>query len=175
MTTPTLLKPLNAAALLRLFRGILLVAPWIVWLFLSDVALSLLLPVSFVAPNTAYHLSSKIAYLVWRWLQAIFTNANGARITISGSHLPQQESALVVANHVDWVDIFAVQHLAIKAGMLSRCRWFAKQQLKWVPFLGWGLWAMGMPLISRQWDKDQKELDRVFKGPKQRRWPICEF
>lgn len=31
---------------------------------------------------------------------------------------------------------------------------------------------MGMPLISRRWDKDQKELDRVFRGPKQYRWPI---
>jgi hypothetical protein len=88
MTTPTLLKPLNSGALLRLFRGVLLVAPWIVWLFLSDVALLLLLPVSLVAPNTAYHLSSKIAYLVGRWLQEIFTNANGARITVSGTHLP---------------------------------------------------------------------------------------
>jgi 1-acyl-sn-glycerol-3-phosphate acyltransferase len=85
-----------------------------------------------------------------------------ARITVSGIHLPLQESAVVVANHVDWVDTFAVQHLAIKAGMLSRCRCFAKQQLKWVPFLGWSLWAMGMPLISRQWDKDQNELDREF-------------
>ncbi|KAL9106073.1 MAG: hypothetical protein Q9227_008859 [Pyrenula ochraceoflavens] len=57
--------------------------------------------------------------------------------------------------------------------MLGRCRYFAKQQLKWVPFLGWGLWAMGMPLISRNWDKDQIELDRVFSGPKSG-WPICK-
>jgi hypothetical protein len=33
---------------------------------------------------------------------------------------------------------------------------------------------MGMPLISRKWDKDQQELDRVFRVPKTFKWPICE-
>lgn len=175
MTTPTLVKPFDARALLSLLRGLSLVAPWLLYLFASDIALSLLLPLSFVAPSAVYHMSSKIAYLVWRWIQLIFTNSNGARISVSGSTIPENESALIVANHVSWTDFYMIQHLAIKAGMLGRCRWFAKQQLKWVPFLGWGLWAMGMPLISRRWDKDQQELDRVFKGPKQYRWPICEL
>ena len=31
-----------------------------------------------------------------------------------------------------------------------------------------------MPLISRRWDKDQRELDRVFRGPKAYKWPICK-
>lgn len=66
-----------------------------------------------------------------------------------------------------------IQALAIKSGMLGRCRWFAKQQLKWVPFLGWGLWAMGMPLVSRNWVRDREELDRVFGGIRDDRWPIC--
>jgi 1-acyl-sn-glycerol-3-phosphate acyltransferase len=166
MTTPTLVKPFDARALLSLLRGLFLVAPWLLYLFASDIALSLLLPLSFVAPSAAYHVSSKIAYLVWRWIQLIFTNSNGAPISVSGSTIPENESALIVANHVSWADFYMIQHLAIKAGMLGRCRWFAKQQLKWVPFLGWGLWAMGMPLISRRWDKDRQELDRVFKGPK---------
>lgn len=59
--------------------------------------------------------------------------------------------------------------------MLGRCRYFAKQQLKWVPFLGWGLWAMGMPLVSRNWMSDQHEMDRVFRGVVQRQWPMCKL
>lgn len=175
MTTPTLLKSFDLRALLSLLRGVCLVAPWLVYLFASDILLSLLLPLSFVAPTAVFDMSSKIAYAVWRWIQLIFTHSNGARISVSGSTIPERESALLVANHVSWVDFYMIQHLAIRAGMLGRCRWFAKQQLKWVPFLGWGLWAMEMPLISRKWDKDRKELDRVFKGPKQHRWPICEL
>ncbi|EME38027.1 hypothetical protein DOTSEDRAFT_75999 [Dothistroma septosporum NZE10] len=56
--------------------------------------------------------------------------------------------------------------------MLGRCRYFAKSQLKWVPFLGWGLWAMGMPLVSRKWTRDQREMERVFRGILRRRWPV---
>ncbi|KAJ9648284.1 hypothetical protein H2199_001137 [Coniosporium tulheliwenetii] len=48
--------------------------------------------------------------------------------------------------------------------MLGYCRWFAKQQLRWVPFLGWGLWAMGTPLVSKEWTKDRAKMDKVFRG-----------
>ena len=175
MSTSTILQPLKLHALYTNTRAILLLLPWIVHLFISDLVLSLLLPVSFLLPKAAYHVSSKIAYLVWKGIQVIFTKANGACITISGDELPPGESAVVLANHISWTDFYLIQELAIRSGMLGRCRWFAKQQLKWVPFLGWGLWAMGMPLISRTWDKDRKELERVFRGPKQYRLPICRF
>lgn len=154
-------------------RGMVIITPWLLHLLGSDVVLSLLLPVSFVAPTTAYNLSSRIASWVWQGVQTIFTRFNRAQITVSGDTLPPGESAVVIANHVAWSDFYLIQHLALQAGMLGRCRWFAKQQLKWVPFLGWGLWAMGMPLISRRWDKDSKELERVFRGPRLYRWPIC--
>jgi 1-acyl-sn-glycerol-3-phosphate acyltransferase len=41
-------------------------------------------------------------------------------------------------------------------------------------FLGWGLWAMNMPLVSRRWMSDQREIDRVFRRVLERKWPICE-
>jgi 1-acyl-sn-glycerol-3-phosphate acyltransferase len=148
------------------------VTPWILHLLGTDLLLSLLLPVSIFAPTLAYHVSSRLAYWIWNGIQRIFTRWNGAQITISGHRLPQKESAIVIANHVSWTDFYMIQELALRAGMLPYCRWFAKQQLKWMPFLGWGLWAMGMPLVSRNWDKDQRELQRVFKGPKTYKWPI---
>ena len=73
------------------------------------------------------------------------------------------ESAIVVANHVAWTDLYLVQDVAQRAGMLGQCRWFARMQLRWVPFLGWGLWAMGMPLVGRNWTRDRKELEDVFR------------
>lgn len=149
--------------------------PWLVHLFVADVALSALLPVSALLPNVCYNLSSIIAESVWRGVQAIFTRINGANIVVSGAEkLPENESAIVISNHVEWTDFYMIQELALQKGMLGRCRWFAKQQLKWVPFLGWGLWAMGMPLVSRKWTTDSKEMDRVFKGVLQRQWPMCK-
>ena len=147
--------------------------PWLVHLLVADISLSALLPVSSAFPNLAYNLSSGIAESVWRGIQFIFTRINRANIVVSGDELPHGESAIVVSNHVEWTDFYMIQALAIKARMLGRCRWFAKQQLKWVPFLGWGLWAMGMPLVSRKWMVDKREMDRVFHGVIKRKWPLC--
>ena len=94
---------------------------------------------------------------------------------MSGDDLPQGESAIVISNHVSWTDFYMIQALALRAGMLSRCRWFAKIELRWVPLLGWGIWAMGMPMVSRKWTKDKAELDRVFAGITERKWPTCQY
>ncbi|KAH8893813.1 1-acyl-sn-glycerol-3-phosphate acyltransferase [Thozetella sp. PMI_491] len=152
-------------------RGLAITVPWLAWLLVADLLLSLLLLVKAFAPDLVYDLSSGIASGVWRWIQFIFEGLNGAVITTSGDPLPAGESAIVVANHVGWSDFYMIQALALRAGMLGRCRWFAKIQLRSVPFLGWGLWAMGFPLVSRNWMKDKGELDRVFRGIVDRRWP----
>lgn len=150
--------------------------PWVGHLLIVDVLLSALLLVSPIAPDLAFRVSSAIAESVWRGIQIIFTRINRAKIVVSGAeNLPRGESAIVISNHVEWADFYMIQELAIKAGMLGRCRWFAKQQLKWVPFLGWGLWVMGFPLVSRRWTKDQREMNRVFHGVLERKWPICKF
>lgn len=158
----------------RTLRGILLTTPWLLHLLLADLLLSLLLPFSPFIPDRVYNASSSIASSVWTSVQTLFTTTNSARITISGQPLPSGESAVVVANHVSWVDFFMLQALAQRAGMLGRCRWFAKRALKFVPLLGWGLWAMGMPLVSREWIKDKAELERVFGRILRGKWPICE-
>jgi 1-acyl-sn-glycerol-3-phosphate acyltransferase len=160
--------------LLRL-RATLLVLPWLIYLGLVDLVLSLLLPVKFLFPDWVQNICSGLAYTVWTWIQVIFELANGAKIGVTGDVLPEGESAIVVANHVSWTDFYMIQSLAIRAGMLGRCRWFAKIQLRWVPFLGWGLWAMGFPMVSRKWVKDKKELDRVFSGIVDRKWSTCEL
>lgn len=155
-------------------RGTVITAPWLFHLLLADLILSLLLPVSIAFPTAAYDLSSRIAESIWTSVQDIFTINNGANITHSGDKLPEGESAIVVANHAAWTDFYMIQALAMKADMLGRCRWFAKSQLKWVPFLGWGLWAMGMPMVTRKWAQDKQELERVFGGIRKNKWPICE-
>lgn len=145
-------------------RGIVITLPWLLYLLLADVLLSLLLPLAIFMPRAVYRASSKLAESVWAWIQLIFVSVNGAHMETSGDLLPEGESAIVVANHVAWSDFYMIQALARQASMLGYCRYFAKSQLKMVPFLGWGLWAMGMPLVSRNWLKDKAELDRVFSG-----------
>ena len=143
-------------------RGLVLIAPFVTYLCAADIALSLMLPLKPIFPKLVYNVSSRIASSVWSFIQSIFVRCNGASITMSGDELPQGESAVVICNHVAWSDFYMIQALALRKGMLGRCRYFAKKQLRMVPFLGWGLWAMGMPMVSRNWVKDRSELERVF-------------
>lgn len=152
-------------------RGLALTLPWLPCLFAADVVLSLLLPLRPCAPRLVYDASSRVAEWVWACVQAIFERANGADIVCSGDALPDSESAVVVANHVCWADFYMIQALAQRARMLGRCRYFAKRQLCLVPFLGWDLWAMGMPMVSRDWLRDRTELARVLSGLVDHRLP----
>lgn len=164
----------NQRSLLRLVRGLTLTTPWLLYLLLADVLLSSLLPLKLLAPRFVYNASSKVAASVWAWIQLIFVKANRANIVCSGDTLPPGESAVVVANHVAWCDFYMIQALAQRAAMLGRCRYFAKIQLRLVPFLGWGLWALGMPMVSRNWLKDKSELDRVFSKIVNEGYPTCK-
>jgi 1-acyl-sn-glycerol-3-phosphate acyltransferase len=178
--TAAALMPLRLSALLLrrlrlLLRAALHLLPWLLHLSIANTLLSSLLPLTLLSPTATYHASSLIAASVWKHIQRIFTSTNKARIIVTGDALPPGESAIVVCNHVEWTDFYLIQELALRAGMLGRCRWFAKKELKWVPFLGWGLWAMGMPLVSRKWMEDRKELDKVFIWLVEKRWLMCTF
>ncbi|KAF2460097.1 hypothetical protein BDY21DRAFT_408203 [Lineolata rhizophorae] len=154
---------------LTTLRAALFLIPWLLLLLAADAALSLLLLLKPLAPRPTYDASSAIAC----------GGGGSARATASVQQPPDRTtssdlsdlsalvggaSAVVVANHVAWADFYLIQEVAARAGMLSRCRWFAKSQLRWVPFLGWGLWAMGMPLVTRKWASDRKEMRKVFDG-----------
>lgn len=136
-------------SILAHLRGIAIITPWALALLIQDLLLSLLLLLRPFNPLLAYRLSSPIAWSCWAGIQFIFERLNGARIVVSGDKLPVGESAVVIANHVGWSDFYMIQHLAMRAKMLGYCRYFAKAQLKKVPLLGWGLVAMGMPLVTR--------------------------
>ena len=54
---------------------------------------------------------------------------------------------LVLSNHQSTVDIPVLQ--GIFQGLIPFPRFFIKQQLLWVPFLGLALWALDMPVMKR--------------------------
>lgn len=54
---------------------------------------------------------------------------------------------LVVANHQSWLDIVILQRLFNRK--IPVLKFFIKDQLKWIPFLGFAWWAMGCPFMKR--------------------------
>ncbi|MEX6502870.1 acyltransferase [Pseudomonas zhanjiangensis] len=64
-----------------------------------------------------------------------------------GAELRRDTSYLVISNHQSWVDIPAlVQALNRKTPYF---KFFLKQQLIWVPFLGLAFWALDYPFMKR--------------------------
>ncbi|STX28656.1 putative acyltransferase [Legionella beliardensis] len=54
---------------------------------------------------------------------------------------------LVVANHQSWLDIVVLQYVLNRK--IPVLKFFIKDQLKWVPLLGFAWWAMGCPFMKR--------------------------
>lgn len=70
------------------------------------------------------------------------------RWTITGlTDLKPDNSYLVVANHQSWLDIVLLQRLFNRK--IPMLKFFIKDQLKWVPLLGFAWWAMGCPFMKR--------------------------
>ena len=61
--------------------------------------------------------------------------------------LRRRDWYLVVANHQSWVDIIVLQRVFSRR--IPFLKFFIKQVLIWVPFLGLAWWAMDMPFMKR--------------------------
>jgi 1-acyl-sn-glycerol-3-phosphate acyltransferase len=66
---------------------------------------------------------------------------------------------LLVSNHISWLDIVVLS--AIDA--LPAPKFFLKDELKYVPLIGTGAWAMGMPFMKRA-SKAQIAKNPKLKG-----------
>lgn len=67
---------------------------------------------------------------------------------------PVLEHAMIVANHVSWLDIFVIN-------ALHPCRFVAKAEIRSWPVLGWLAAAAGTVFIARG---NRRELRHIFKG-----------
>lgn len=67
---------------------------------------------------------------------------------ISGlNNLTPKDWYLVVANHQSWLDIVILQRLFNRK--IPVLKFYIKDQLKWIPLLGFSWWAMGCPFMKR--------------------------
>ena len=62
-------------------------------------------------------------------------------------HFTTDDWHLIIANHQTWLDIVVIQHAF--HNKIPFPKFFLKDQLKWVPFLGLAWWAMEFPFMKR--------------------------
>lgn len=104
------------------------------------------------------------------WLASHWMSANKAhqqwllptQIERTGDwDLQRNEWYMMVANHQSWVDILVL--LREFNGRIPYLKFFLKQSLIWVPFLGVAWWALDFPFM-RRYTKAQLQRNPSLKG-----------
>jgi len=76
------------------------------------------------------------------------------RVVIQENDAPTDRNGryLLIGNHQTWADIFVL--IRVLRGQLPFPRWFIKQQMLWVPIIGFATWALDFPFMKRH-SKDE--------------------
>ncbi|UGQ45624.1 lysophospholipid acyltransferase family protein [Massilia endophytica] len=88
-----------------------------------------------------------------RWSRHLLAICDVSVQITAGSAAPRQ-CALVVANHVSWLDIFVIN-------ALYPCRFVAKAEIRSWPLAGWLVEKAGTVFIARG---NRRDLRHIFKG-----------
>jgi len=80
--------------------------------------------------------------------KGILSLTQSIRWEVSGlESLQRREWYLMISNHQSWVDILVLQTVFNRR--IPFLKFFIRQQLIWVPFLGIAWWALDMPFMKR--------------------------
>tara|TARA_Y100001970_G_C14148227_1_gene811091 strand:- start:18 stop:926 length:909 start_codon:yes stop_codon:yes gene_type:complete len=141
----------------------------------------------FVIINTSFHgalvsicapLKFSIPIKIWKdfWEKISYWIAGGFIITnnvlfklfykiewdVKGlDNLSKKGTYLVISNHLSLLDIPVAQKIFFKK--IPFLRFFIKQELVWVPFLGQALWALDYPIMKR-YSKEKLKKNPSFRG-----------
>jgi 1-acyl-sn-glycerol-3-phosphate acyltransferase len=99
----------------------------------------------------------------WSWSCALARRLHGTRLALSGDPLPARENALLLANHQGGADITFLALLARQQGRAGDLKWFVKNELKYVPGIGWGMLFLDNLFVKRDWARDQRSIERTFR------------
>ena len=116
------------------------------WILVLSV-IWLIMPV----PTWRRSLKQKINHVpsIWsetiRWTMWLTTKT---KFTVTGlEKLTKNKSYLLISNHASWLDILIMQRTLDRH--VPQLRYFMKQELFYVPFLGQGCWMLGYPFMKR--------------------------
>ncbi len=87
---------------------------------------------------------------------------HGIRLVVSGDPVPPRENAIVIANHQQMPDITFLMIWARQKERLGDLKFMVKEELRYVPGLGWGLSFLDSIFVKRSWAEDRASVERTF-------------
>ncbi len=140
---------------------ILLNTLWLFPILLVFAVIKLLVPFN-SARKACTRVLNRIAWL-WIGFNNVLTDLlHDVVWDVRGAEeLKAEQWYFVTCNHQSWTDIPAIQH-ALNS-RIPLLKFFLKQQLIWVPFLGIAWWALDFPFMRRH-TKEQIARNPALKG-----------
>ncbi|GLQ71925.1 acyltransferase [Vibrio penaeicida] len=120
---------------------------------LCSIPIVLLALVKFLVPGQKLktHVTRGANFFMWLWatlngLILIISNRIEWRIE-GGEGLKKEGWYLMISNHLSWTDIVVL--CSVFKDRIPMPKFFLKQQLLYVPFVGMACWALDMPFMRR--------------------------
>jgi 1-acyl-sn-glycerol-3-phosphate acyltransferase len=158
-----LLRPVLATVLLAL-------------LALSVLLANLLQMVSLVAlPFSARAFRAFNRFICNSWfglLRWSLEDAIGIEFRQTGEVYPWRENGFLIANHQKMADIPGLIAIARRSGRMGDLKWFVKDELKWVPGIGWGMRFLDCLFVKRNWTADKEKVTATFAKIREEKIPF---
>lgn len=113
-----------------------------------------------------------IAFAIWGWWGFAVQKICGLEVELSGEQITEKENAIVICNHQEMADIIVILCLAFNLGTVTRTTWMAKDVIKYVPGLGWGLAFLDTVFLKRDWARDEAGIRSTFSKIIENKIPI---
>lgn len=102
------------------------------------------------------------AHLFWKLCVFFIENVLSIEMVFSGDKIPRGENVILFCNHQQMLDILALMPLADRNGQLANLKWFAKDPIKYVPGVGWGMLFLDCIFLKRDWTQDASRIRKTF-------------
>jgi 1-acyl-sn-glycerol-3-phosphate acyltransferase len=114
------------------------------------------------SPRLCRFINRGCARHIWGLWIVLGERMLGIDIQMTGTKPPMRQNALVLSNHRAMTDILCLLSLAWRCGRLGDLKWFVKDQLKWVPGVGWGMKFLDCIFVQRNWQEDKRGIESLF-------------
>jgi len=123
-----------------------------------------LLPLMFFAPRTYRALSAFVISTWQAWVAFLLEVVWGIRYTVTGdvAALHSSPYLLLETNHrtrLDWALLWPLLH---RAGLLRGLHIVLKNEIKWLPLLGWATQLARYVFLHRKWEADEAYLHAMM-------------
>ncbi len=146
------------------------------FLFISIILINLMQLMSLVlilpAPKIFRRINRSFANSWWGSIVYLQEKVWNIDFIFSGDDVPMKENVLVISNHQSIADIPILLSLAWRKGRLGDLKWFAKNQVKYVPGIGWGMQFLNSIFVKRNWMQDKENINQTFAHLTQNRVPF---